>query len=102
MADRAELTQGGRRLGTTGGTLVAGTLLTLLWLDRTSYVIDFAKLPAEFPRICERLGVEARLPRANESKEVLRREDLSPTQIANIEERYAADYALLKNRPMNL
>jgi hypothetical protein len=34
----AELTQGGARLGQTGGRLVAGTLLTLLFLDRTSYV----------------------------------------------------------------
>jgi hypothetical protein len=34
----AELQQNGRRLGTTGGMLVAGTLLTLLSLDRTSYV----------------------------------------------------------------
>ncbi|SDG31437.1 peroxidase family protein [Klenkia brasiliensis] len=34
----AELTQGGARLGPTGGLLVAGTLLTLLFLDRTSYV----------------------------------------------------------------
>jgi len=34
----AELTQGGHRLGPTGGALVAGTLLALLFLDRTSYV----------------------------------------------------------------
>jgi hypothetical protein len=34
----AELSQGGRRLGPTGGALVAGTLLTLLFLDPTSYV----------------------------------------------------------------
>jgi hypothetical protein len=34
----AEIQQKGRRLGTTGGMLVAGTLLTLLFLDRTSYV----------------------------------------------------------------
>jgi hypothetical protein len=34
----SELKQNGRRLGPTGATLVAGTLLTLLFLDRTSYV----------------------------------------------------------------
>jgi hypothetical protein len=38
LLKEAELTQGGRRLGTTGGVLVAGTLLTLLFLDPTSYV----------------------------------------------------------------
>ena len=38
LLKEAELTQGGRRLGTTGGLLVAGTLLTLLFLDPTSYV----------------------------------------------------------------
>ena len=34
----AELTKDGRCLGPTGGALVAGTLLTLLFLDPTSYV----------------------------------------------------------------
>jgi hypothetical protein len=38
LLKEAELTQGGRRLGPTGGLLVAGTLLTLLFLDRSSYV----------------------------------------------------------------
>jgi hypothetical protein len=38
LLKEAELLENGRRLGPTGGRLVAGTLLTLLHLDRTSYV----------------------------------------------------------------
>jgi hypothetical protein len=38
LLKESELKENGRRLGPTGGTLVAGTLLTLLFLDRTSYV----------------------------------------------------------------
>jgi hypothetical protein len=46
----AELTQGGRRLGPTGGLLVAGTLLTMIFLDPTSYVqVKPAWKPATVP-----------------------------------------------------
>ncbi|HKO18628.1 MAG TPA: hypothetical protein VJU82_07060 [Acidobacteriaceae bacterium] len=69
---------------------------------RVSHIIDFAQLASEFPKICERIGVTAKLPKANVSPPILKRSDLSPQQIEDIKQRYADDYEFLKNRPYAL
>lgn len=67
-----------------------------------NHLIDFAELKKEFPKICVRIGAEARLGQINKSAAVLAREDLTACQIAAIQDRYAKDYALLANRPREL
>ncbi|MBV9571197.1 MAG: hypothetical protein JO056_08145 [Alphaproteobacteria bacterium] len=69
---------------------------------RMNYLMDFAELKKEFPKICARIGVDAKLGQTNKSATVLSRKDLTPEQIAAIKERYAEDYALLANRPQEL
>jgi hypothetical protein len=69
---------------------------------RASHIVEFSELGAEFPRICERLGVTATLQQMNISPNVLTRADLSLEQVEQIKERYAADYAFIKNRPRAL
>jgi hypothetical protein len=65
-----------------------------------NHLLDFANLEWEFPRLSERLGLgPIQLARANASPEILTRPDLPKEDIAFIEERFAADYQLLENRP---
>lgn len=76
----------------------------LRFIDRyrqfqVSHIIEMSELEAEFPKICSRLGVNQTLPKLNVSPVVISREDLRPEQIAEIRERYAADYDYIKNRP---
>jgi len=64
-----------------------------------SHVIEMSELTKEFPQICSKLDVKATLPKLNVSPELLSRADLSGEHIRQIEERYAEDYAFIKNRP---
>lgn len=65
-----------------------------------NHLLDFAKLDREFPQLSERMGFDPiHLTRANPSPEILTRRDLPKEDIAFIEERFAADYRLLENRP---
>ena len=67
---------------------------------RVNHLLDFDKLEQDFPRLSERLGLGAlALARINPSPDVLTRGDLRRRQIKFIEERFAADYELLQNRP---
>jgi hypothetical protein len=69
---------------------------------RMTHVIEFAQLESEFPKVCERVGVDASLPKINISPMVLSRGDLNEQQILRIEEHYADDYAFMKNCPRAL
>jgi hypothetical protein len=69
---------------------------------RTTHIIDFAQLEVEFPKICARIGVTAKLPKANVSPQIMTRLDLSRKQTDEIARRYADDYLFLKNRPYAL
>lgn len=65
-----------------------------------SHLFDFAKVEEEFPRLSERLGFGTiQLTKVNPSPDVLTRADLPKRDIGFIEERFAADYQLLENRP---
>jgi hypothetical protein len=66
---------------------------------RVSHVIEFERLDTEFPKVCARIGVEAKLPKANVSPRILSRSDLSRELIAEIAARYSEDYEFLKTRP---
>jgi hypothetical protein len=69
-------------------------------LLRMTHLIDYDKLNEEFDKICERLGLGERpLKHLNISSDTLRRSDLTAAQIARVEEMYAQDYELLRNRP---
>ncbi len=62
-----------------------------------SYLIDYARLREEFPRICERLGVPAvPLPRANPSPRAIERAAVPPAIAEEILARYAADDLCLR------
>jgi hypothetical protein len=68
-----------------------------------SYVIDLSRLSEEFSEICARLGLgPVDLGKKNSSPEVLRREDLTSSQIAWVKTAYSADYAFLRGRPQQL
>ncbi len=70
---------------------------------RMRYLIDLAHLSEEFPEICARLGLgPVDLGRKNSSPEVLRREDLTSSQIAWVKATYSADYEFLRSRPRQL
>ena len=64
------------------------------------HLIRLDNLDEEFAQVCTRLGLgKTQLGRRNLSPAILRREDLSPGQIARVRERYAEDYAWLERRP---
>jgi hypothetical protein len=69
---------------------------------KMSHIIDMSELASEFPQICSKLGVTATLPKLNVSPVLLSRADLSPEQISKIQDRYADDYAFIKDRPRAL
>lgn len=69
---------------------------------RPNHIVDFAQLESEFPKICNKIGVEASLNRTNISPQVLTRRELSPEQIEQIAARYAGDYEFLKSRPRSI
>jgi hypothetical protein len=64
-----------------------------------SHIIELSALASEFPQICAKLGVKAVLPKTNVSPAVLSRAELSSEQISQIKERYADDYAFIRDRP---
>jgi hypothetical protein len=67
---------------------------------RVNHLLDFDKLEEDFPRVTERLGFGTiQLARINPSPEIVTRGDLRRRQIRFIEDRFAADYELLQNRP---
>jgi len=66
---------------------------------QASHIIELSQITAEFPQICTRLGVKATLPQANVSPRILSRSDLTAEQLAEIQARYADDYAFIENRP---
>ena len=68
-------------------------------LFKMSHVVDMAELETDFPRICEKVGVKATLPKVNVSPELLSRGDLNPEQIQCVQERYSDDYEYMKTRP---
>jgi sulfotransferase famil protein len=67
---------------------------------RVSHLIDYAQLESEFPRICARLGLpDLSLPMANVSPQILGRGELTKTQLEDIQNEFAEDYELIRNRP---
>ncbi|HVV65798.1 MAG TPA: sulfotransferase family 2 domain-containing protein [Rhizomicrobium sp.] len=69
-------------------------------LLRMTHLIDYDSLSEEFAKVCERLGLGGkRLKHLNISSDTLRRSDLTPAQIARVEDMYAQDYELLRKRP---
>jgi Sulfotransferase family len=67
---------------------------------KMTHLIPLERLGEEFPLLCERLKIEAPdLGRVNPSPAVLERRDLTQAQIARVRERYAEDYATIKDRP---
>lgn len=66
---------------------------------QTNHVVDFAQLDTEFPKLCAKLGLKAKLQRVNISPTVLARKDLTQEQITTIRSRYEPDYAFLRQRP---
>jgi hypothetical protein len=70
---------------------------------RANHIVDFGTLDSEFPRICERIGIQSvELRRRNASPQVVSRENLTRADLDFIQEKYAADYAFIKNRPCAL
>jgi hypothetical protein len=62
--------------------------------------MDYSALDSEFPHICERIGLGyVQLNRRNVSPQVLSRDDLTEADLEFIRDKYAADYALIANRP---
>jgi hypothetical protein len=67
---------------------------------KVSHLIDYGSLSDEFAKICEILGLgQKRLKHLNISSDTLHRRDLTAAQVARVEEMYAQDYELLRNRP---
>jgi hypothetical protein len=67
---------------------------------RVDRIVNYSALDAEFPLICERIGlVGIKLNQRNVSPQVLSRDDLTKADLEFIREKYAADYELIANRP---
>jgi hypothetical protein len=67
---------------------------------QVSHLIDYDHLRDEFTQVCAHLGLgDIRLKYLNVSPENLTRENLTAAQIARVEQTYAQDLELLRNRP---
>jgi hypothetical protein len=65
--------------------------------------IDLAHIGEEFPQVCSRLELgSVELGRKNPSPEVLKRTDLTATQIERVKVLYRDDYEYMQNRPQIL
>ncbi len=70
---------------------------------RVNYLLDFKTLDKEFAAVCARLEVGyLTLRTRNVSPDVVSREQLTDADIDFIRDKYAADYALIGDRPRSL